>query len=392
MTYNKRQTTASKERRRRSKRQPAETKGQMPFSYLAAATSDQQDQQRESRDLPSPSVGLRRLSTTPDSHALFSPDAWNPHTILSGALTPARGVSGPAVPQGLADDDMFLTSLFDDVLNDAEHFIAGMSVPDPNVLVSLPSPSPFGPSFDVKVDKFNKVDKVDKGLQPFDMDNVSYVGSPDVREMVRKYPSKKKQGLDSKGVVEFTKTTMTQQAITTEDIKHAKKEMARMLRSFDLNAAGDVPMVTGGDAKPTICRNTRSKANNTNTTINAKDTNNANNTNNTNSANTMNTMNAVTPIGDNYKTAKTPRASPGLPQFPHPAKSLATMTSSLLSPSTLDTFTHHQDDWLETMLLTTSPATASLLTTSGSLAQLSDVRLLSPTDLGLPHLPDDLSI
>lgn len=450
MKYNKRQTSNDKRRRPGSKRQtgaPAAPKDRtqgIPLLWsmeardlLAESTLDEKGYlaalltspskpdnlvDKTTNDVNDKNILNNGNTSTPDTHTstLFSPHAWNPHALLSSASLPEAPIGPPPVPvqqvspipsiaHALTDDDMFLSSLFDDVLNDSEQFIAGMSVPDPNVSFHVPLNS-------------------DKTLEPFDMDNVSYVGSPDVREIVRRYPSKNKQELDAKGIVDMTTNTMArvrivehrcchlsergvkfvnsahtlfhttpitslQASITSRDIQVAKQEMARMLRSFAPNAETETHHTTTS-AQLAQPRTTRRNPDTTmDNTIRIA----------TNSNTTATTHTATTAY--NIKSIKTPRASPGLPLFPHlpkPPTSNTTVTTdttdtiaslqslqSLESLSTLDTFTHQHEDWLETMLLTTSPATANL-------SSFGDVKLLLPVPspdlslVGLPPLPHDL--
>ena len=92
------------------------------------------------------------------------------------------------------DDDAFFSTLFDEVLNDAEQFTAGVGDrqrrPGHPVAVSFPT---FG-----------------QELEPFEIQNVMYVSSPELRDLVRRYPASAKQELDANDVVQMTNATMTQ--------------------------------------------------------------------------------------------------------------------------------------------------------------------------------------
>ena len=91
------------------------------------------------------------------------------------------------------DDDAFFSTLFDEVLNDAEQFTAGVGT----VNVDPDIQSPFVPTFGQE-------------LEPFEIQNVMYVSSPELRDLVRRYPASAKQELDANDVVQMTNATMTQ--------------------------------------------------------------------------------------------------------------------------------------------------------------------------------------
>lgn len=51
---------------------------------------------------------------------------------------------------------------------------------------------------------------VGKTLEQFEISNVMYIASPELRDLVRRYPARMKQELTESDVVQMTNATMTQ--------------------------------------------------------------------------------------------------------------------------------------------------------------------------------------
>jgi hypothetical protein len=125
---------------------------------------------------------------------LFSKHAWNPHDALLDLPSDAKSQGGAVSALSLdAEDEAFFSTLFDEVLNDAEQFTAGVGAVDIDLDIQ---PSFFPP--------------VGKTLEEFDVSNVMYIASPELRDLVRRYPTRMKQELTESDVVEMTNATMTQ--------------------------------------------------------------------------------------------------------------------------------------------------------------------------------------
>lgn len=145
-------------------------------------------------DVPVDGRGSEDRGADSYTSLLFSEHAWNPHEALLQLPSLSKTVQEPmSAPTLDVDDDAFFSTLFDEVLNDAEQFTAGVGT----VNVDPDIQSPFVPTFGQE-------------LEPFEIQNVMYVSSPELRDLVRRYPASAKQELDANDVVQMTNATMTQ--------------------------------------------------------------------------------------------------------------------------------------------------------------------------------------
>lgn len=145
-------------------------------------------------DVPVEYRGADDRGTDSYPSLMFSEQAWNPPDAFLALAPRSKSLGDPlSVPLLDADDEEFFSTLFDEVLNDAEQFTAGMGT----VEVDLEVQSPFVPS-------------LAETLEPFEISNVLYIASPEIRDLVSRYPTRMKQELDENDVVQMTNATMTQ--------------------------------------------------------------------------------------------------------------------------------------------------------------------------------------
>ncbi len=145
-------------------------------------------------DVPADDMGVGDRGADSYTSLLFSKHAWNPHDALLDLPSDAKSQGGAVSALSLdAEDEAFFSTLFDEVLNDAEQFTAGVGAVDIDLDIQ---PSFFPP--------------VGKTLEEFDVSNVMYIASPELRDLVRRYPTRMKQELTESDVVEMTNATMTQ--------------------------------------------------------------------------------------------------------------------------------------------------------------------------------------
>ena len=179
------------------------------------------------RDVPMRDGDGRHISL------LFSEDAWDPHALLDlplesdtigrqdvrgdGVGDGNRSREGDRTASGVpgldVEDDAFFSTLFDDVLNDAEQFMAGVGESicvrgDEGYGADAVGVGAFGGGLDFESGFDGGIDG--KTLEPFDVSHVLYVASPEVRDLVHRFPASDRQKLSVPDVVRLTNATMAQ--------------------------------------------------------------------------------------------------------------------------------------------------------------------------------------